>query len=189
MKPRRKKPRPYVDTNVILDYIRNRNHDSVLLLETIKRKKIRCWTSYYTILELMDREQENKWIWKRVQTGITLDDFLRHRYPRKLSEAELHDVYNEVEDKFLKPFVDTDIFNVMVPFEESWDLVLKLLQRSNFSIGDAFHVDAALGSGCNIFITNDSGLVRMINETRLIPASLPKELDKKLARIGMRAIV
>jgi predicted nucleic acid-binding protein len=161
----------------------------VILLEAIKRKKIRCWTSYYTILELMDREQENKWIWKRVQNGETLDDFLRHRYPRKLSEAELHAVYSEVEDKFFKPFVDTDIISVMIPDDKSWDAILKLLQKSNFSIGDAFQLDAAIGSNCNIFITRDSELVKMVNDAKLIPAAQPQDLEKKLAALGMRHIL
>jgi len=161
----------------------------MLLLETIKRKKIRCWTTYYTALELMDREQENKWIWKRVQKGETLDDFLRHRYPRKLSEADLLEVYNEVEDKFLKPFVDTDIITLMVPTNEGWDSILQLLKKSNFSVGDAFQLDAAIGNNCNIFITRDSELVKMVNDTNLIPAAQPKELEKKLAEIGIRPIV
>ncbi len=34
-----KKPVIYLDTNVILDYIRQRNNDSVVLIETIKRGK------------------------------------------------------------------------------------------------------------------------------------------------------
>jgi len=158
-------------------------------METIKRKKIKCWTSYYTILELIDREQENKWIWRRVQNGETFDDILRHRYPRKLSEAELLDVFDEVENRFLKHFVDPNIVIVTVPLETSWDQILELLQKSNFSIGDAFQLDAAIGNNCNIFITNDSDFVRMINETNLIPAARPMELDKKLAEIGIRPIV
>lgn len=186
---RRKKPRPYLDTNVILDYIRGRNHDSELLLETIKRRKIRCWTSFYTLLELIDREQENRWIWRRVQNGETLDDILRHRYPRKLNESELQSVFDEVDKKFMKPFVDPDIVNVMVPTDESWSAILRLLRLQNFSTGDAFQVDTAMGNDCNIFISNDSDLVKMINETNLIPAARPVELDKKLAELGIRAIV
>gem|GEM_PF-2659198 len=186
---RRKKPRPYINTNIILDYIRNRNHDSVLLMETIKRRKIQCFTSYYTILELIDREQENKWIWKRAQHGEALDDIIRRRYPRELSEAELRDAFNEIENKFLKPFVDSDIVVVTVPLDESWDSLLELLQKGNFSIGDIFHLDAAIGNRCNIFITNDSQLVKMINETGLMSAARPAELDKKLAELGIRPIV
>ena len=89
---RRRKPVPYLDTNVILDYIRKRNSDSVGLLETIRKRRLRSWTSFYSLLELTDKELENKWIWKRAQKGETFDDILRSRYPRKLSEDELRAV-------------------------------------------------------------------------------------------------
>jgi hypothetical protein len=45
---------------------------------------------------------------------------------------------------------------VTVPLDESWDSLLELLQKGNFSIGDIFYLDAAIGNRCNIFITNDS---------------------------------
>jgi predicted nucleic acid-binding protein len=187
--PRRKKPIPYLDTNVILDYIRNRNRDSVVLLDTIRRKKLRCYTSYFTILELLDRGQEDKWIWKRVQQRESLDDILARRYPRELTKDELKAVFKELNEKFLKPFVDTDIIHVMIPSDLVWDSILKFLQRWNFSIGDAFHVGIATNTNCNIFISNDSNLVKMINESKLIPATRPIELEKKLAKLGMRRVI
>ncbi|MGQ9461291.1 MAG: hypothetical protein ACUVRA_08710 [Candidatus Bathyarchaeaceae archaeon] len=101
----------------------------------------------------------------------------------------MRDAFNEVENKFLKPFVDTDIVIVTVPLDESWDSMLELLQKGNFSIGDIFHLDAATCNRCNIFITNDSQLVKMINETGLISAARPAELDKKLAELGIRPII
>jgi predicted nucleic acid-binding protein len=186
---RRRKPRPYIDTNIILDYIRNRNHESVLLMETIKHKRIKCWASYYAVLELLDRAQESRWVWKRAQSGETLDDIFRQRFPRKLSVVELCDDYEEVNEKFLKPFVDTDIIAIMVPFDNSWDSILAFLRKDNFSIGDAFQIDAAIGSHCNVFITWDSGLIKMINGANLILATTPRELDKSLAENGIRRIV
>lgn len=98
-------------------------------------------------------------------------------------------VFEEVVEKFMKPFSDTNIIYVMVPSEESWDLILELVQKNNFSLGDAFHVDAAVGNKCNIFISNDSDLVKMINETKLIAAARPAELDKKLSELGIRCTV
>jgi predicted nucleic acid-binding protein len=186
---RRKKPRPYIDTNLFLDYVRNRNKESVMLLETIRHKKIVCRTSYYTLLELIDREQENRWIWKRVQTGDTLDDFLRHRYPRKLDNADLSTAFKEVETKFLKPFVDTDIVYLVYPSGQSWDSILKILRTDNFSVGDAFQVDASIGTHCNVFITRDSELAKMLNDAKLIPATTPEELDNILKENGIRSII
>ena len=77
----------------------------------------------------------------------------------------------------------------MVPDGKSWDDILGLLQRSNFSIGDAIHVDAALGSGCNIFISNDGNLVKMLNDSNAIVATNPSELETTLVGHGMRRII
>ena len=78
---RRLRPILYLDTNIILDYIRNRNSDSVALVEIIRKRRLKSWTSYYALLELTDKELENKWIWKRIQKGETFEDILRTRYP------------------------------------------------------------------------------------------------------------
>jgi predicted nucleic acid-binding protein len=187
--PRRKKPRPYVDTNVILDYIRKRNTQSIVLLETLKRRKIRFYISYYTVLELIDKEQENTWIETRIRRGESFDDIVRHRYPRDLDEAALRDSFKRIGERFVLPFIQTDSVSVMVPDNKSWDKTLGLLARTNLSVGDAIHVDAALGSDCNIFISNDDNLVKMLNESELILATNPSELETTLAEHGMRKVV
>jgi predicted nucleic acid-binding protein len=170
---------------VILDYIRKRNISSISLLEEIKENRIRCYTSYYTLFELIDSEQENKWIWKRVQEGETLDDFLRHRYPRALEKDELRAVFKSIESRFLIPFVKSGIVQVVIPESESWDSILKLLQKHNFSLGDAFQFDTAVGIGCNVFLTRDSDLAHMINELRLkVHAITPADVDKRLKELG-----
>jgi predicted nucleic acid-binding protein len=194
MSIRRKKPRPYLDSNIILDYIRNRKNDSVLLLETIKRRKLRTWTSFYTLLEVIDKEQENKWIWKRAQQGETFDDILRTRYPRNLSRDELRSVYDDVVKKFMADFVDTDILYLNVPYDEDWDDILQMMVKSNISIGDSIQLDAAIKSGSNVFITRDSGLIKIISEMPPLSrnnmiASLPQDLEKSLKNNGILPIV
>lgn len=188
---RRKTARPYIDTNVILDYIRGRNEDSRRLMQAVKDQALKFYTSFFTYLELIDTEQESKWILRRWQEGETLDDILRHRYPRELNADELVAALNLLKEKFFKPFVDTDIALLMLPDADTWDEVPKLMRKSNFSIGDAFHVDAAVSNESDIFITRDSYLVKMIEDAGLLPASrpVPHELDKKLAAHGFRTIV
>lgn len=122
-KKRRFRPVLYLDTNIILDYIRKRNSDSIALLEIIKKRKLKCWTSYFTLLELTDKELENKWIWKRVQRGETLEDILRTRYPRKLSKDEMRAVYDELVEKFMKDFIDPDIIVLNIPGDDDWDSI------------------------------------------------------------------
>jgi predicted nucleic acid-binding protein len=186
---RRIKPKPYLDTNVILNYIRKRNDDSEILMLTILRRKIKCWTSYYTILELIDKGQESSWIYKKAKDGATFDDILRKRHPRGLTKAELHDAFDVLKKKFFAPFIESEIVAVMRPTYQAWDGILSLLQTQNFSTGDAFHVATALGSNCNVFISNDSDLVKMINTEKIMLASKPKDLEKNLAKVGMRPII
>jgi len=190
------RPIPYLDTNVILDFIRKRNDHSEYLLHTILRRKIKCWTSYYTILELLDRTQESQWIHRRTDEGASFDDILRKRYPRGLTKPELKASSGIIEKKFLTPFVATDIIGVKIPEPEGWDDILELLTKQNFSIADAFHVHAAIGSGCNVFISNDSDLVGMINKEEIknvngttILATSAENLEKKLSDAGMMPIV
>ena len=189
MPPRRKKPRPYLDTNVILDYVRHRNNDSVVLLDALLHRRIRSYTSYYTILELIDKQQEEKWTRRRLDERETLDNIIRHRFPRELTTDELKAVHNDLAKKFFKPFVESAIMTVLTPTAKTWDAILELLQKWNFSVGDAFHVDAALGSKCNILISNDSPMLRILNESKLIACASPSELEKKLAELGMWSIV
>lgn len=191
MVPRRKKPRPYLDTNVILDYIRKRNDDSEDLLREIKNRRLTCWTSYFTLLELLDKEQENKWIERRAKAGETFDDILRHRYPRELEPDELEGSARVLVESFIRPFVEKDIIITTLPDAQTWDNVARLMRRTNLSMVDAFHVDAATSNRCNIFITRDSGLVKIIEDNKLMPASrpAPNELDKRLATQGLWRIV
>lgn len=182
-------PKPYLDTNVILDYIRKRNKDSVKLLKIIKRKKIKCCTSYFTLLELIDAEQENIWIKTRINKGVTFDDIFRKRYPRELTKAQLRKAFSKIDRTFYDPFVETKIVDIMIPNGNSWDSILHLLQRSNTTTNDVFHIDAALGSNCNIFISNDSDLVKLINKHQILLASRPKELEQTLMKEGMECIV
>jgi len=172
-----------------LDYIRKRNQDSIKLLKIIKRKKIKCWTSYFTLLELIDAEQENIWIKTRIKKGKTFDDIYRKRRPRDLTNTQLLRAFGRIDKNFYNQFVITNIVDVMIPNGNSWDSILRLLQRSNASTSDVFHIDAALGSNCNIFISNDSDLVKLINEHKILLASRPKELEQSLIKAEMECIL
>jgi predicted nucleic acid-binding protein len=186
-----KKPKPYLDTNVILDYMRARgsSHNAVLLLENIKRLKIECITSQYTQLELIDRLQEDKWIERCKDRGLSLDDISRHHRERDLAEPDLKDVFRHIEDGFLRPFVDRGIISMVAPKTDTWDKIYDLLARFNFTIDDAFHVDAAIGQGCDIFVSNDGHLVKLVNDSKAIPAATLDNLDSKLDELGFQRLI
>ncbi len=189
---RRLRPILYLDTNIILDYIRNRNSDSVALLEIIRKRRLKSWTSYYALLELTDKELENKWIWKRIQKGETFEDVLRTRYPRKLLRDEMRAVYDEIIEKFMEDFLESDIIFLNIPNSDDWDSILDLMFQTNISVGDAIHVIAALSSNCNVFVTRDSHLREVIKEIKpkdsLFVAVDPKSIDEVLDKSGIMPI-
>lgn len=188
---RRKKPRPYLDTNIILDYIRRRGHEdkAVDLFNSIKRRKIECFTSNYTLLELIDHLQEDRWIDRCRARGLSLDDIKSHQHERNLKKHDLRDVWDQLEESFLKPFVYRGIVTMVTPTSTQWDEIYDYLARYNFTIYDVFHVDAALGYRCNVFITNDGTLTKLLKESGLLPAADLQNLEKKLAELGIRRIM
>ena len=47
----------YFDTNIIRDYLENRNQKSIEVLEMARKTKLDCVTSAFTMMELADLEQ------------------------------------------------------------------------------------------------------------------------------------
>jgi predicted nucleic acid-binding protein len=184
--PRRRKPRSYIDTNVILDYIRKRDDDSTYLLKTIARKRLKSYTTAYSLLELLDRQQEDAWIEKRVKAKESFEDILRQRYPRQLNKAELDNVFEQVDKKFLKQFVDSEIIYVGRPTQDSWDEIIDLMHDKNISIGDAFHFVMAKNQGCNVFITKDGNLAKMVEENSDMIAGEPSKINEKMKAKGIQ---
>lgn len=188
-----KKPVIYLDTNVILDHIRQRNNDSVVLIESIKKRKIKTWTSYYTLFEITEKQKEDSWVWKGVKNKESLDDILRTRYPMKLNKYEMRTVYDEIQSKFWKDYIEKDVILVNLPRDDDWDNILDLITWHNISIGDAFHVQAALQTSCDIFVTRDSKLANEIKclesdiQVKLIVTE-PKDIEKTLKLNGFHAI-
>jgi len=166
--------------------VRNRNKDSVYLLETIARKKIRSYTTAYTILELLDHQQEDAWIAKRVGAKESFEDILRQRYPRKLNEADLKNVFEQVDKRFLEAFVDSEIVYVGRPTQASWDEIIDLMRHNNISIGDAFHFVMAKNQGCNVFVTNDKDLKNMVEQNSDMIAGKPSEINEKMRNRGVQ---
>lgn len=179
------KPFPYVDTMVILDYIRGRNKDSEYLLQTFKRKAIHFCTSAYTLLDLIDHGQEDAWIRKRVGEKESFEDILRHRYPRILDKAELNSVAKQIDKEFLKVFFDTKLVKITYPSnEDSWNSIIEKMYNTNLSIDDAFAIAGSESEECNIFITRDSNLIVIVENITSMIAGTPSEINQKMKEKG-----
>lgn len=71
-------PHLYLDTNVILDILHPKRHaSSVDLLQKIREKKWRCSTSSYSLLEMYDAEQLEKYVQKLHLQGYDWSQIMR----------------------------------------------------------------------------------------------------------------
>ena len=59
-------PHIYVDTNVFAGILDGQHRASIHLLQIIKEKNWRCSTSMFTLMELSEIRQDNKFIYSQV---------------------------------------------------------------------------------------------------------------------------
>jgi predicted nucleic acid-binding protein len=184
------KPYPYIDTNVILDFVRKRDDDSVQLIQTLRRKKMLFCTSGFTLLELIYAGQQDAWIRKRLNVfKDSFEDILRRRSNQDLSKVELAEVAEQVYSRFLKPFVDEEkLVRIVYPSSGGWNQVIKLLYENNITIGDAFAVSAAQDDGCDTFITKDEALKRIVGSVTKMVVGAPIDINKKMKEKGVPPI-
>ena len=165
----------YIDTVIILDYIKNRNTKSIQFLENLKDNNdwIGC-TSSFTKLELIDNLQSLEHMANlAIKENRTLDEITRTRNQRNLTKSELSSTAEKVE-KFFKKFGKKIIlYNLN---ESGWNKAIELSKLINISAKDLIHLAIAEESKCDIFITNDSDLMKNIKKEKLIQISNPMNL-------------
>ena len=146
-------PRIYLDTNIILDVIERRRNESIFLLEKIKRLKLYCCTSTYTILELINIEQDFTHITNLLGKRYTIDEILRKRRQKRLTQEQREDAIDRVKN-FLKQYKIV-VLNLL---DSGWDLTFEMLRDLNVTVGDAIHVATAKEDECTLFVSNDEEL-------------------------------
>ena len=181
---RKKSRRPYLylDTNVILDIIRNRRVASTILLDKIKNGKFDACTSYFTLLEVTDQEQEYKFFWKMLEKGYSLDKILRTRFHRELTKQDLKEVTEKIDTIFWKPFKDVIGFYYLE--KDGWDRAWGLMEDTSIRANDLIHLATALSQKCDLFVTSDNDLLNAIRKK--IPACTPEKVEQKLKSLGFK---
>ncbi len=165
----------YLDTVIILDYIKERNTKSIQFLENLRDNNdwIGC-TSSFTKLELIDNLQSLEHMANlAIKENKTLDEITRTRNQRKLTKSELSSTAKKVE-KFFKIFENKIILFDLN--ENDWNKAIDLSKLINISAKDLIHLTVAIESKCDIFITNDSDLISNIKKEELMQVSNPMNL-------------
>ncbi len=177
-------PHLYLDTNVIADVIQNRKQSSISLIERIIADGWTCSTSRFTILELLDIEQEEKFIEKRIAEGHRLSrirDFLGQRRQKRhgLTERELIEVYKNLHNEMKSK---CSCVNFEHPINEDvWDKADDFCSTTNIGATDAIHLASAIVLKCDILVTHDQDF-RDIADNYII-AVTPENIE-----IGLRQI-
>lgn len=159
----------FLDTDVMLDYIENRNKDvrdiiaQLLLLH--KKGKITLVTSAFNIVELIDKEFEINFISHCLAEKMSPDETLSklrrdEKYFLEVTEKSRKTIENSITDFIFKNRVAVLSFPNEYNYKELYDLIYKRQLKSQ----DAVVVAIALGWKVTYFLTNDSNLANKIDD-------------------------
>ena len=153
----------YLDTNVLLDTVDNRRPASTQLLDRIRDSQWSAITSPFSLLEMHEAKQADRWAERLLVSGFTFFQIQRRLGERRtgrsaLSRAELNNVYQDLMQA-LDPLLD------IVTFPEMTAGLLTQAENvcasTNIDAPDSLHLATALYYGSDMFVTSDTTLVRL----------------------------
>jgi len=159
----------FLDTNVILDYLENRNQEvrdiiaQLLLLH--EKGRIILATSVYNIAELIDKEFEIRFIgWclsERLSYDETINNLRRNeKLFREISSRNKGRIKRRIEDFIFKKRIT--ILSLSGPDE--YEQLFNLIYERNLKSQDALMVATALANNVTYFLSNDSTLINKIGD-------------------------
>jgi predicted nucleic acid-binding protein len=183
----------YLDTNLFLDITRNRNNEFTrTLFHEIKCDQYEAVTSTFTLLEIVQEEQERAYAEKElIHNKRSFDEIRSTMHERKLTKSTIEDVYDSVW-KNLKPYTETEKISVQYLDEEGWDFAIDIQRKMDISASDAIHVAVAFKYGCDIFVTSDNQLIRNCSKhfkPQKLLFSTPSELKRKEKSLEKKTIL
>ena len=130
----------YVDTNIFLDFIRKRDEKSIELFKKIKELNLELITSYFTYLEIFDKEAEDYYIRREFNNKKTFGEIRRNIYDRNLKESELKEVIETTTERIYDPKIGKIEFPLFYLNDDGWGLAMDLMGEINLNSGDAVHL-------------------------------------------------
>lgn len=159
----------FLDTNVILDYLENRNQEVSDIISQLllfhEKDKILLATSVFNVAELIDNEFQIRFIGACMTERMSGDEIIsklrdREQY-RQIAEANKDKVEKKIRDFIFKNQIEV----LSIPFNESRHYVelYNLIYNHQLRSQDALIVASAFLNSVTYFLTNDSDLVDTIN--------------------------
>ena len=180
------KPHIYLDSNIILDAIHIRWQPSVDLMKRIETEQWQCSTSHFTILEILDAEQEEQFIENRRAEGLLLSRIVRLLGDRRrgkyaLKRNELDAIYVSLHDILTTKY---SFITFERPLASFWDDAERFCAATNIGATDSIHLATAIGTRCDILVTRDKDFQRIAND--YILAIFPENIDKVLLELAAK---
>jgi predicted nucleic acid-binding protein len=157
-------PRLYLDTNILVSYIHEREDASVNLINRIRLKKWECITSSFTALEIYDIEQLEVWVQHWRVKHWMFDQIMRNYSRRRSNRLRL------TSEQLIA--VHTTIHDALTPLRDCIQFILlndaistaaeHYCSITNIGATDALHLATAWYTGCDILVTNDDDFLAIV---------------------------
>lgn len=162
--------RIFLDSNVILDIVENRDENSKKLLDYICLNKIYCCTSVFAHAESIDKKQEFIHIKNMLDNNTSVDKAIRNRGNKRLSLKQREDVMEDFGNFFNKYNIVTWDLD-----KYGWEQVIEIMRVFNIKAPDSIHLAVAMIAECTIFTTKDEELLKVVKTSGKILGLTPKQ--------------
>lgn len=147
----------YLDSNILLKLMRKTDPQLCQYVEELfakaRRGACECITSSFTVMEMLDNEQEKQFFRVEVNKGNTdITILYSQRGQRKLSPASLSRVYTRII-RWLQSIGDA--LQIVDPPEATYKIALPIATFSNIFAPDCVHLANALLLGAELLLTED----------------------------------
>lgn len=159
----------YIDTNVVLDYVADKDNNVIVLMESVKSRGWKLRISTFAWIELAEYRRNEIYLWKQLSERKSLNSIIK-RIKNQKDNKKLSDYhFNQVEEwlnniQNTLPNIDfIDIDKARNDNEISgWELASYLSIHSNLNAKDIIHLATAIAASingeCDYFITSDADL-------------------------------
>lgn len=133
---------------------------------------------------MLDAKQESQFLQNRLAEGMQLSQIVRRLGERREGKSALRtrelamiyaQLYEAIENHY--PFIQ-----FQRALARLWDQAEEFCAATNIGAADAVHLATAIGVGCDVLVTRDSGFLAIAKS--YIPATLPEHSTRTLRQLG-----
>jgi predicted nucleic acid-binding protein len=183
----------FLDTDVILDYLENRNQEvrdivaQLLLLH--KKGRIVLATSVFNIAELIDKDFQIHFIGWCLKERMTYDEVISKLNRDEKLFREVSSRNKEEVEKRIKSFIfEKKIQILSLLGEKEYEEIYNLIYEQNLRSQDALIVATALANKVTYFLSNDSNLTSRIGSLLDVYNLRDKNMQEAFRRNVLEAI-